>query len=286
MNKLVTTNPNPGAITSTLLVLLCGFFGIYQTSAFAPAVTPFVAKSISSPLVATTTTPLRSSANTDADISTDPSLEEINTKIDECKQILVKAAKTKKEDSETVLGALTDLEKLVRQKAKQSEGNSVGEEMKKSLTGDWRLIFTTGTKNTQKQYGNINYFPIKAVQTFRTQQDPMLITNGIFAGSFPLVKFYGEMDFDVKKRKLEFDFNELLILGFIKLNLGKGEAAQIGASSGLGSESNVENVKKGRQAFFNWISADDNIATARGGGGGLALWKRVDGVHQDLSNQK
>ena len=29
-----------------------------------------------------------------------------------------------------------------------------------------------------------------------------------------------------------------------------------------------------RQPFFNWISADEQIATARGGGGGLALWKR------------
>jgi hypothetical protein len=29
-----------------------------------------------------------------------------------------------------------------------------------------------------------------------------------------------------------------------------------------------------RQPFFNWISADERIATARGGGGGLALWKR------------
>ncbi|CAB9517901.1 expressed unknown protein [Seminavis robusta] len=84
------------------------------------------------------------------------------------------------------------------------------------------------------------------------------------------------MDFDLKKRKLEFDFNQLLVLNLIEINLGKGDAAKIGASSGLGSESNVENVKKGRQAFFNWICADAQIATARGGGGGLALWKRVD----------
>jgi len=51
---------------------------------------------------------------------------------------------------------------------------------------------------------------------------------------------------------------------------------KIGAGSGLGSESNVKNSQEGRKAFFNWISADDNIATARGGGGGLALWKRID----------
>lgn len=62
----------------------------------------------------------------------------------------------------------------------------------------------------------------------------------------------------------------------LKYPLGKGQAAQLGASSGLGSESNVENIqKRDRKAFFNWISANDNIATAQGGGGGLALWKRV-----------
>ena len=38
---------------------------------------------------------------------------------------------------------------------------------------------------------------------------------------------------------------------------------------------NVKNSEKGKRPFFNWISADETIATARGGGGGLALWKRV-----------
>ena len=48
-----------------------------------------------------------------------------------------------------------------------------------------------------------------------------------------------------------------------------------GAASGLGSDSNVKNREKNKKAFFNWISADSNIATARGGGGGIALWQRV-----------
>jgi hypothetical protein len=204
----------------------------------------------------------------------DADVEVMDSKISEAKAILVKAAETKQENSELVIQALVDLEQLQRQKAKMDP--TVALDMKEKLTGDWRLIFTTGTANTQEKYGKINYFPLKAVQTFRTTTDPMRITNGIFAGDFPLVKFSGEMDFDLKKRKLEFDFDELLVLNFLKLSLGKGEAAKIGASSGLGSESNVENAKRGRQAFFNWISADDKIATARGGGGGLALWKRID----------
>ena len=71
----------------------------------------------------------------------------------------------------------------------------------------------------------------------------------------------------------------IAVLGF-KFDLPKGGAEELGAATGLGSKSNVENAKKGKKAFFNWISADDEVATARGGGGGLALWKREE-VEQD-----
>jgi hypothetical protein len=43
----------------------------------------------------------------------------------------------------------------------------------------------------------------------------------------------------------------------------------------LGSQSNAKLIADKKKPFFNWISADDKIATARGGGGGLALWKKV-----------
>lgn len=201
-------------------------------------------------------------------------LNDYDAPIAEAKQLLVRAAETKSEDSDLVVEALEGLEKLMRQKCK-AEPDTAPKEVLKNLNGAWRLVFTTGTKKTQDNFKTrLNYFPLKAVQTFDTTQDPMKITNGIFVGDFPLIKFSGEFDFDLKKRKLEFDFDEVAPLGFgIKIN--QNQAAQIGASSGLGSESNVENAKRGRQAFFNWISADDKIATARGGGGGLALWKRI-----------
>ena len=189
--------------------------------------------------------------------------------------VLYRAAETKKEDSETVYEALADLEKRMRQAAK--EDDNVAKDMLKNLNGDWRLVFTTGTKNTQEKYGKINYFPLKAVQSFRTQTDPMLIENGIYIGDFSLVKFAGTMEFDLKKRRLEFDFGKVgLFNGFFDITLKQGEAAQLGAKSGLGSESNTVNAERGNKAFFNWISADEKVATARGGGGGLALWKRVE----------
>lgn len=88
------------------------------------------------------------------------------------------------------------------------------------------------------------------------------------------MQFYGDFEFNLKSRKLEFVFDAIALFGF-KINLRRGVDAQLGAASGLGSKTNVENAKVGKKAFFNWIDADEKIATARGGGGGLALWTRV-----------
>ena len=202
---------------------------------------------------------------------------DVNGRIDSCIGILNTAAETKCEDPEIVLGALEDLEKFMRSKRKDEKDYATAQNVLDNLNGSWRLIFTTGTKQTQERFETrINYFPIKAVQSFDTTSTPFKIENGIYAGDFALLKFGGEFEFDLKKSKLEFDFNQITILQLPTINLKKDEAAKIGASTGLGSESNVKNAQKGNKAFFNWISADANIATARGGGGGLALWKRCD----------
>ena len=231
-------------------------------------------------VAAFTVSPQSSIRNTLLSMSTSNAVskEELQSSIDKNLEILYRAAETKQEDSDAVYNALVDLEKQMRQLSKL-DYPAVAEEMKKQLNGDWRLVFTTGTANTQKKIGGkVNYFPIKAVQSFRTvDTDPMTIENGIYAfdTDFALIKFQGLMDFDLKKRKLEFDFDKVTLFSFLDINLGKGEAAQLGAKSGLGSESNVANAKRDQKAFFNWISADGKVATARGGGGGLALWKRV-----------
>lgn len=194
--------------------------------------------------------------------------------ITEYETILERTAETKQEDSETVGEALTNLEKIMRKAAK--EDSTVATNMLQQLNGDWRLVFTTGTAKTQERFGKISYFPIKAVQSFSTTEEPMKIKNGIYVGDFCLLKFGGIMDFDLVKRRLNFDFDTVALFnGAVNIPLKPGEAAGVGAKTGLGSESNVKNAEKGKQAFFNWISANDKIATARGGGGGLALWKRV-----------
>jgi len=189
-------------------------------------------------------------------------------KLEENILLLQQAAETRQEDSEKVVAALLALEKQMRQLAK--EDPNTASSMRENLNGDWRLIFTTGTVDTQKRSGRVNYFPIKAVQSFR---EDSTIQNGIYVGNFPVLRFQGTFDFNLKSRKLEFDFDQVKLLNWLDIQLGNGKAAELGAKSGLGSKNNV-NAK--RKPFFNWISANEKIATARGGGGGLALWKRVE----------
>lgn len=193
--------------------------------------------------------------------------------IEEARSVLLKASKKEisTSDSDLIVESLLNLEKLMR-KQNAADNGITAQKTIKNLNGEWRLVFTTGTVDTQKKIGRINYFPLKAVQSFDT--DEFKITNGIFINDYPVIKFFGPFEFNMKMRKLIFDFDQIQVFG-IKFDLPKGGAAKIGQTTGLGSENNVEQVNQGKKPFFNWISADDEIATARGGGGGLALWRRI-----------
>ncbi len=59
----------------------------------------------------------------------------------------------------------------------------------------------------------------KAVQSFNTTS--MAISNAIYLGDFPLIKLFGDFEWKVKARKLEFDFDQIAVLG-INFNLPKG----------------------------------------------------------------
>lgn len=210
--------------------------------------------------------------------------DDLFAKMDASKQILYRAAETKQEDADTVIDALLDLEKLSR-KANKADPALAEETLRNLSEGgvNWRLIFTTGTVDTQRKLGGtkINYFPLKATQSFDSSlEENWVIQNGIAVGDLDLLKFEGDFDWTLSEKsgltKLTFDFNRIMLLnGLLDIPLKQGEAASLGAKSGLGSENNVDRQKKGKRPFFNWISADDQIATARGGGGGLALWKRI-----------
>ena len=74
-------------------------------------------------------------------------------------------------------------EKEIRTAAKD-DGGEISRATLENLDGAWRLVFTTGTIDTQNAVGKINYFPLRATQTFDTKATPMAITNGIFIGDF------------------------------------------------------------------------------------------------------
>lgn len=193
--------------------------------------------------------------------------------ISEAREVLLRAAKKDEQDTQLIVKSLLDLEKLMRKQNSADGGDTANKTIEK-LNGEWRLVFTTGTVDTQKKIGRINYFPLNARQTFDTTE--FKITNGIYlTDDLPIIKFFGPFEFNLKMRKVIFDFDQIQFFGLSRINLPKGGAAKIGQSTGLGSENNIDLIEQGKKPFFNWISADDEIATARGGGGGLALWRRV-----------
>mgnify|MGYP003686071025 CR=1 FL=1 len=126
----------------------------------------------------------------------------------------------------------------------------------------------------------INYFPLAAVQQFDTASSPMRIVNGIYwddEAQSPLVRFSGAFDWLLPQRKVEFDFDRIALFGdHVAFDLPKGGASELGAASGLGSKGNAQLEKQGKKPFFLWAYADETIATARGGGGGIALWRRTE----------
>ena len=158
-----------------------------------------------------------------------------------------KAAREKTEDPEAVCDALLQVEQQMRAAAKD-DGGALSRATLDSLDGAWRLVFTTGTIDTQSKLGRkINYFPLRATQSFDTRTKA--ITNGIYVGEFALLKFFGTFDWLEDRRRLEFDFDSIAVLGF-KFDLPTGGAEELGAATGLGSKNNVQRSKKGKKAFF------------------------------------
>lgn len=166
---------------------------------------------------------------------------------------LAASALTKETPPEEVFRAIQILERA--RDASSDSGFS------KFLTGDWRLVYTTGTKKTEDEIGRINYVPITAVQRFDMSE--RFIRNGVYLGPISL-EFEGTLCWIEERRRLEFDFEELKVCG---LSLGLPDFVR----SAIGMRSSTPYKK---QPAFNFVAADDRIAAARGAGGGVALWLR------------
>eukprot|EP00903_Cladosiphon_okamuranus_P014936 g13828.t1 len=176
--------------------------------------------------------------------------------IEDAQSIIVQAAETRDVDPDTVIEAIRLLEKSGGSR-KPLEGRDSSQPKFDLLTdnGNWRLIFTTGDVKTQKKLGGkISYVPIKAVQVFNPDYT---ITNGVYLGSFPLLKFTGTFTWVEEKARLEFTFDQVGVLG-LTFPYNQGESKV--------------------QPGFTFMDISDRYVIARGAGGGLALWLRQGSV--------
>eukprot|EP00752_Nemacystus_decipiens_P005811 g5257.t1 len=176
--------------------------------------------------------------------------------IEDAQSIIVRAAETRDVDPDTVIEAIRLLEKSGGSK-KPLEGRDSSQPKFDLLTdnGNWRLIFTTGDVKTQKKLGGkISYVPIKAVQVFNPDYT---ITNGVYLGSFPVLKFTGTFTWVEETARLEFTFDQVGVLG-LTFPYKQGESKV--------------------QPGFTFMDISDRYVIARGAGGGLALWLRQNSV--------
>eukprot|EP00471_Norrisiella_sphaerica_P003907 CAMPEP_0184481610 /NCGR_PEP_ID=MMETSP0113_2-20130426/3163_1 /TAXON_ID=91329 /ORGANISM="Norrisiella sphaerica, Strain BC52" /LENGTH=576 /DNA_ID=CAMNT_0026860829 /DNA_START=808 /DNA_END=2538 /DNA_ORIENTATION=- len=137
-----------------------------------------------------------------------------------------------------------------------------------AVKGTWKLVFTTGTSQSQSQFGKINYVPFKAVQSFA---DDGTISNGIFLGPVPLIQFKGRYKWLPFRSRLEFDFEDVEAFGLYTPDNIPPPVRNI-----LGLKVDGQEYKK--QPAFNFIAVDDKVLVGRGAGGGVALWVREEDV--------
>lgn len=181
------------------------------------------------------------------------------TKEEAALDTLAASALTRETPAEEVFEAIRTLEK-----AKNRLGESGFEPL---LTGDWRLIYTTGTKKTEDDIGRVNYVPITAVQRF--DMEKRFIRNGVYLGPIS-IEFEGALRWIEERRRLEFDFEDLKFCG-ISVPLPDWLRSQAGMKS--------ETPYK-KQPAFEFVAVDERVAAARGAGGGVALWLRNELVDQ------
>lgn len=144
-----------------------------------------------------------------------------------------------------------------------------------SLQGKWRLYFATGTRKVRERGGIMlgkgYYLPkfIPAYISFSTNStgeiapDRGEISNQIKLGSF-LLKFTGPLQYLGKKNLLAFDFTQIQISMFNRV-VYKGK---------FGKNSNEDFYSKsiGKLPFFAFFIVTKELISARGRGGGLAIW--------------
>lgn len=145
------------------------------------------------------------------------------------------------------------------------------------LLGTWRLGFITGTKRSRQRAGIIlgsgRFLPkwIKIHLSYsRSQpsQERGNVHNSVELGLLQLV-LTGPTQFWSKTNMLAFDFTRMKVSLF-GLTLYEGYIR-----GGQDREARFYEQSVKEQAFFTYFLVQDQCIAARGRGGGLALWTRV-----------
>eukprot|EP00877_Chromochloris_zofingiensis_P009303 jgi/Chrzof1/4626/Cz14g20140.t1 len=133
----------------------------------------------------------------------------------------------------------------------------------------WRLIYTANSSDAtaagkKQPHKGGYYFPITAVQRFIP--DTKVFENGVFLGPLAHLTFAGP--FATKDRQLTFDVTSM--------NVGLGPwKFSIPLKKGVTSMEDVPESDRKKLPFFLYWYVDDDIAVARGRGGGVAIWRRT-----------
>jgi hypothetical protein len=145
------------------------------------------------------------------------------------------------------------------------------------LIGSWRLCFITGTKKTRQKAGIVlgagRYLPqfLKIQITYSSSSEP---DRGTVENSVSLVgiklTLTGPIKFLTPKNILVFDFTRIQIQ-FWGVKIYEGYIR-----GGETKEAEFFPTSVSKQAFFSYFSIADRLIAARGKGGGLALWSKVD----------
>lgn len=185
-------------------------------------------------------------------------------------ETLLQTVTTRKVPPDTVFASMRSLE-MQSYHDVRDQSPATAERMESDLVGDWSPIFSSGTTTTQERLGGrrVNYFPIKAVISFRPQVNGVgLLQNGLYYGSYHWVRLTGTYQYKPDQRRLHFGYHHMsLFNGAIQADFKEGQDIQFALATGLG----------GKIGLWNILLADQAMMMARGAGRGLTLWKRIQG---------
>jgi hypothetical protein len=145
------------------------------------------------------------------------------------------------------------------------------------LLGTWRLGFITGTKRSRQRAGIIlgagRFLPkwVKIHLSYcqsESDQERGIVQNSVKLGPLQLI-LTGPTQFWQKTNLLTFDFTQMRVsLSGLKLYEGY-------IRGGRDREVRFWEQTVKEQAFFSYFLVKDHAIAARGRGGGLALWTKI-----------